>query len=101
MATRIARANVTNLAQELGARAPVFNADLMNESHEITIEAPRGKVWSASQTHELIARGENGEAWTRLYTDIHARMTLGVEDCPDGTTCEWCHAAYEIKESRS
>lgn len=62
-------------------------------SYTVRATAPDGYVWASDAVHELVeSTGWPGPAKWRHQThgDLWARIALGLENCPDADSCEWC-----------
>lgn len=84
--TKATLATVRAFAATLGAKV---EDDKAGNTHECRCEAPHGKVWAADGIHEFVDAAH--KPWKPDYDDLLARMKYGVEDCPEGLACEWCH----------
>lgn len=82
---------------KLKARVAVLGGSLedskIGESHECRIEAPSGHVWKGTDLHELVDTAYR--PWKPDYADLLDRIKYGVESCPFGATCEWCHPSED------
>lgn len=55
--------------------------------------APDGYVFAGSGLHEHV--DVVYVPWVNDYEDLLARMQYGLEPCPEGAECEWCHPEEE------
>lgn len=81
---------VRALAAKLGAKV---EDEKIGYSHSCRVEAPPGKIWAEGDVHELV--DDTNRPWKPDYADLLSRMGHGLEDCPAGDACEWCHPAED------
>jgi uncharacterized protein YcsI (UPF0317 family) len=80
-------------ARKIGA---TVQDDRIGHSHTCRVEAPSGMIWSCGDLHELV--DDTNQPWKPDYEDVLARMSYGVEPCPLGDDCEWCHPEEETEQ---
>lgn len=86
-------AAVKKFAAKFGANV---EDDKVGNTHECRCEAPHGFVWKCDTIHELV--DSTNRPWKPDYADLVSRMEYGVEPCPEGDNCEWCHPDSEESE---
>ena len=58
---------------------------------EVNVEAPHGFVWLCDGIHELVNSPCDLETQRDMWPEALRRMQVGIERCPYGEACEWCH----------
>ena len=77
-------------ARRLGAKVEIEDDA---GARTVRVEAPHGKIWREGDVHEIV--DFTYRPWKPDYAHIIKRMSYGLEDCPNGPGCDWCHPEDE------
>lgn len=84
--------------QGLGLEVRLESSGGGGGAYTVRAMAPDGYVWKSDGVHELVesCNWPGPGSWKhQLHADLLERIRMGVENCPDADSCEWCNPVPE------
>ncbi len=88
------------LRRAVAAESPDARLELSEGGayYRASATAPDGTVWRSDGLHEIVET----TAWPgpakwkhQVHADLLSRVRMGLENCPDADSCEFCHPVSE------